>query len=49
MISSSNDSNTTNTMAEIMNKSADFWYYEIGINVIPANTKEKNTFEHWIN
>ncbi len=26
---------------------ADFWYYEIGVNVIPSNTKEKNTFESW--
>jgi len=29
------------------NEWADFWYNEIGINVIPANTKEKKTFENW--
>ena len=28
---------------------ADFWYYERGLNVIPANTKEKKTFENWSN
>ena len=27
---------------------ADFWYYEIGVNVIPANTKEKETYESWL-
>ena len=47
MTSSFNDYNTTNTMAEIMNKSADFWFYEIGVNVIPANTKIKETHESW--
>jgi len=30
-----------------MNASADFWHYDIGVNVIPANTKDKNTFENW--
>jgi len=24
-----------------------FWFYQIGADVIPANTKEKNTFESW--
>jgi hypothetical protein len=33
--------------AAVMNSSSDFWFYDIGINVIPANTKEKNTFESW--
>jgi hypothetical protein len=31
----------------ILNESADFWYYEIGVNVIPADTKNKTTFENW--
>jgi len=30
-----------------MNESADFWFDDIGVNVIPANTKDKNTFESW--
>ena len=47
MTSSFNDSDTTNTIAKMMNESADYWYYEIGVNVIPANTKEKNTYETW--
>ena len=47
MTSSFNDSNTTNTMAEIMNKAADFWFYNIGLNVIPADTKKKRTYESW--
>ena len=25
-----------------MNNGADFWYYEIGVNVIPVNSKLKN-------
>jgi Bifunctional DNA primase/polymerase, N-terminal len=29
----------------VMNESADFWFYDIGVNAISANTKEKNTFE----
>ena len=29
------------------NKHIDFWYYEIGVNIIPANTKTKETFENW--
>ena len=33
---------------ESINEGADFWYYEIGVNVIPANTKEKKTFENWL-
>ena len=32
---------------EIMNQSADYWFNEIGVNVIPANTREKNTFVGW--
>ena len=34
---------------EVMNQSADYWYKDIGVNVIPANTKDKNTFEKWSN
>lgn len=30
-----------------MNEGADFWFYDIETNVIPANTKEKITFENW--
>jgi hypothetical protein len=26
---------------------ADFWYYEIGVNVIPAHTQKKKTFVEW--
>src|SRR5919108_464187 len=26
---------------------ADFWYYTIGVNVIPANTRQKKTFVEW--
>jgi hypothetical protein len=30
-----------------MNEWANFWRYEIGVNVIPANTREKRTFINW--
>jgi hypothetical protein len=33
----------------VLNDWSDYWYYEIGANVIPANTKDKNTFESWTN
>ena len=33
----------------ILNDWSDYWYKEIGANVIPANTKDKNTFESWAN
>jgi hypothetical protein len=26
---------------------ADYWRYEVGVNVIPANTKDKNTYIKW--
>jgi Bifunctional DNA primase/polymerase, N-terminal len=32
---------------EEMNKAGDFMYYKLGVNVIPANTREKETFENW--
>ena len=31
-----------------INKWADFWHYQIGVNVIPAHTKEKKTYENWL-
>ena len=31
----------------IMNQSADYWHYMIGVNVIAANTKVKETYENW--
>ena len=34
-------------MFTILNESADYWYYDIGINPIPANTKIKETYESW--
>jgi hypothetical protein len=39
--------NTTFNLG-LLNDWADFWYSEIGVNVIPANTKDKKTFENWI-
>ena len=37
-----NDSNINS-----INNSADYWYYKIGVNVIPADTKERITYENW--
>ena len=31
----------------IMNHSADFWHDGVGVNVIPADTKKKRTYENW--
>ena len=31
-----------------LNNSEDFWYYQIGVNVIPADTKNKQTYENWL-
>ncbi len=31
----------------ILNDWSDFWFYEIGVNIIPANTREKNTSVGW--
>lgn len=31
-----------------LNEWSDFWYYDIGVNVIPANTKEKQIYENWL-
>lgn len=38
-----------NPQSTILNDWSDFWYKDIGVNVIPANTKDKNTFESWTN
>ena len=32
---------------ESMNNGADFWYYEIGVNVIPADTQNKKPLYNW--
>jgi P4 family phage/plasmid primase-like protien len=34
-------------ISNTLNQSADYWYYDIGVNVIPANTKRKETYESW--
>jgi len=31
-----------------INDWADLWYYQIGVNVIPADTKNKRTYENWL-
>ena len=38
---------TFNHQSTILNDSADFWFYDIGTNIIPANTREKNTSVGW--
>ena len=40
-------SNNSPKNMRIINQWADFWCYDIGVNVITANTKEKTTFENW--
>ena len=47
-----NDNNSTTTTtdtttaAEMMNKSADYWFYDIGVNVFRADTKNRaNSFK----
>ena len=47
LASNSEKSEQTNT--NDINSMVDFWYYDIGVNVIPAKTKEKKTFENWSN
>jgi P4 family phage/plasmid primase-like protien len=34
-------------ISSTLNQSADYWYYEIGANIIPANTREKKPFVSW--
>ena len=36
-----------NSNINSINNWADFWYYQIGVNVIPADTKNKETYENW--
>ena len=36
-----------NPAADIMNQSADYWFKDIGVNIVRANTKEKKTYENW--
>ena len=38
---------TSSSSITTLNESADYWHYEIGCNVIPADTKNKTTFENW--
>ena len=35
----------TSSNTNIVNQSVDFWFYNIGLNVIPADTKKKRTYE----
>jgi P4 family phage/plasmid primase-like protien len=34
--------------SESFNDWADYWFYEIGVNVIRANTRKKETYESWL-
>ena len=38
------------TISEVksINEWADFWRFDIGVNVIPADTKRKVTYESWV-
>ena len=36
-----------NSNINSINDWADFWHYKIGVNVIPADTKNKQTYENW--
>ena len=38
---------SNNSNINSINDGADFWYYQIGVNIIPADTKEKKTYENW--
>ena len=38
---------SNNSNINSINDWADFWHYQIGVNVIPADTKEKKTYENW--
>src|SRR5215208_2247249 len=37
----------TDSNINSLNESADFWYHEIGVNIISADTKNKATYENW--
>jgi DNA replicative helicase MCM subunit Mcm2 (Cdc46/Mcm family) len=43
----SNNNNNNNNNIENMNKSAGYWYYSIGVNPIPADTRKKKTYVKW--
>jgi hypothetical protein len=36
-----------NSNLNSINDSADFWYYQIGVNVIPADTENKEIYLNW--
>ena len=38
---------TNNRNINSINYWTDFWYYQIGVNIIPADTKNKKTYENW--
>jgi hypothetical protein len=38
---------TTEPPKTTINDWADFWRYDIGVNVIPADTRRKVTYESW--
>src|SRR5215213_1197467 len=40
-------SNSTGLSIDDYNGWADFWRYDIGVNVIPADTKNKSTYVKW--
>ena len=37
----------TSKQPSIMNEGADFWFYEIGANILSSNTITKTTLENW--
>ena len=37
----------SNPQSTILNDWSDFWHYEIGTNIVCANTKKKETYEKW--
>ena len=37
----------TFNQSTILNDSADFWHYDICVNVFPADTKRKRAYENW--
>ena len=36
-----------NSQSTILNDWSDFWFYEIGANIVKADTKKKETYEKW--
>jgi hypothetical protein len=37
----------TSNSITTLNESADFWYHEIGVNPLPADTKNKKIYVNW--